>query len=143
MALQRYGAVNMEALIAEMDTWSLGSWLEKRAAIAALCEPALLRDRAHVEKVLAILDGVTASLVAGEDRRSDAFRALRQGLGYCWSVAVVAAPEPGRPLMERWFATDDRDVLWVMKDNLRKKRLAQMDAAWVRTWQERLGMVGA
>ena len=135
--------MDMEALIDEMDAWSQGSCLEKRAAIAAVCEPVLLRDRAHVEKVLAILDRVTQSLLTTQDRRSDAFRALRKALGYCWSVAIVAAPEVGRPLMERRFATEDRDVLWDMKENLRKKRLARMDAAWVRTWQERLGMAGA
>jgi hypothetical protein len=49
---------------------------------------------------------------------------LRQGLAYCWSVAVAAAPDEGRRLMERWMREDDRDVRWVMRQNLSKKRLA-------------------
>jgi hypothetical protein len=43
-------------------------------------------------------------------------------------------------MMERWFASDDKDVLWVMKENLRKKRLIRMDAQWVTTSKTRLGM---
>ena len=71
---------------------------------------------------------------------SDDFKTLRKGLGYCWSVAVAALPEEGRPMMERWLACDDKDVIWIMKQNLRKKRLARVDAAWVETWKRRLGI---
>jgi hypothetical protein len=63
---------------------------------------------------------------------------LRKGLGYCWSVAVAASPEEGKRMMERWFSSDDKDVLWVMKENLRKKRLARMDAEWVEEGKARL-----
>jgi len=60
---------------------------------------------------------------------------LRKGLGYCWSVAVAAFPEEGRKTMERWFASDDKDVIWIMKENLKKERLTRMDSAWVRKWK--------
>jgi hypothetical protein len=43
-------------------------------------------------------------------------------------------------VLERWFASDDKDVLWVMKENLKKKRLARMDAEWVAASKRRLGM---
>jgi hypothetical protein len=33
----------------------------------------------------------------------------------------------------------DRDVRWIMKENLKKKRLARVDAEWVAAWKERLG----
>jgi hypothetical protein len=131
MALQRWGAVEMGALLAEMERWSRGTPLEQRAAAAALCEPSLLREGTVVERVLAILDAITASVLDMEDRRSEAFRALRKGLGYCWSVAVAAQPQVGRPSMERWLASDHPDVRWIMRENLRKRRLARMDAAWV------------
>jgi len=65
---------------------------------------------------------------------------LRKGLGFCWSVATVALPKTGKKMMERWIANDDKDVLWVMKENLRKKRLTRMDAQWVATSKVRLGM---
>ena len=114
--------------------------LEQRAAVAALCEPDLLREEAQVERVFQILDTVTASLERVEDRRSEEFRVLRKGLGYCWSVAVAAFPEMGKIRMERWFESDDGDVRWVMKENLKKKRLARMDAEWVGMARKRLGL---
>jgi hypothetical protein len=138
MALQRYGAVDMDALLREMETWSKGSPLEQRAAAAALCEPSLLRDANHAERVLGILDQITASVTRVEERRSDEFRALRKGLGYCWSVAVAAHPEAGKAMLERWLTSDDPDVRWIMRRNLKKKRLARMDSAWVAACQDRL-----
>jgi hypothetical protein len=140
MALQRLGKVDMDSLLQEMEKWSEGNSLEKRAAAAALCEPSLLREEKHVERVLQILDEITASMQNVEDRRSDEFKALRKGLGYCWSVAVVALPGEGKKRMERWFSSDDKDVVWIMKQNLRKKRLTRMDAEWVEGWKVRLRM---
>jgi hypothetical protein len=81
-----------------------------------------------------------ASIEEYQDRKADEFQAFRKGMGYCWSVAVVALPEEGKSLMEKWFTSDDGDVLWIMKQNLRKKRLERMDAEWVRTWRTRFGM---
>ena len=140
MALQRLGAVDMDALLREMEQWSQGSFLEQRAAVAALCEPSQLCEQSQAERVLGLLDRVTTSMQRAGDRRSEEFRVLRKGLGYCWSVAVVAHPEAGKKRMERWFRSDDPDLLWVMKENLRKKRLARMDAAWVTAARKQLGI---
>jgi hypothetical protein len=140
MALQRLGAADMEALLQEMEGWSQGNPLEQRAAVAALCEPSLLREGSQIERVLDILDRVTDSMQAVADRRNEEFRVLRKGLGYCWSVAVAAHPEAGKKRMERWFLSEDPDVLWVMKENLRKKRLARMDADWVAEARQQLGI---
>ncbi len=131
MALQRWGRVDMPALLEEMRAWSQGDFLERRAAAAALCEPDLLRDEGAVGQVLAILDDITHSLTRARDRKDEGFKALRKGLGYCWSVAVAALPSEGKPAMQRWFASGDSDVRWVMRENLKKKRLERMDAAWV------------
>jgi hypothetical protein len=121
----------MERLIREMEAWSWGSLLEKRAAAAALCEPCLLGNERRAEKVLQILDEITDSLGAVEERKSKNYKALRKGLGYCWSVAVVANPGVGKPFMEKWMGSSDKDIVWIMKENLKKKRLARMDAEWV------------
>lgn len=138
MALQRWGAADMAALLDEMARWSDGSWLEQRAAAAGLCEPRLLADPAQVDRVLAILDRITANLAGSADRRSEGFKALRKGLSYCWSVAVAAHPHSGKAFMERWFASQDPDVRQVMRENLKKKRLERIDAAWVEEWLVRL-----
>jgi len=139
MALQRLGDVDMDALIRAMQTWSTGTPLEQRAAAAALCEPRLLSLPKHARAALHILDKITASVRKLENRKNEDFLALRKGLGYCWSVAVAALPDEGKRLMDKWLADTDRDVRWIMKENLKKNRLARVDAAWVKKWQSRVG----
>lgn len=134
MALQRFGAFDMDRLIHEMRGWASGTALEQRAAVAALCEPVLLTHPPHAREVLQVLDHVTASVKTAADRRAPEFLALRKGLGYCWSVAVSSLPAEGKPRMEQWFAESDKDVKWIMRENLKKRRLARMDAAWVEGW---------
>ncbi len=132
MALQRLGDADMSALIQAMKTWSTGTPLEQRAAAAALCEPRLLGQAKHARAALRILDKITASLRKVEDRKSEDYLALRKGLGYCWSVAVAALPDEGKPAMEKWLADTNPDVRWIMKENLKKNRLARADASWVK-----------
>jgi hypothetical protein len=139
MALQRWGDADMDALLREMESWGAGDPLEQRAAAAALCEPRLLHAERHAAQVLQILDRITASVQGREERTSDEFKALRKGLGYCWSVAVAALPAKGKPAMERWFSSGDRDVRWIMRENLKKDRLARMDAEWTERWIAKLG----
>jgi hypothetical protein len=134
MALQRWGDADMDRLVVEMQSWCQGTPLEQRAAAAGLCEPRLLKQPQHARAVLQILDQITASIERLEDRRSEDFQALRKGLGYCWSVAVVALPAEGKTLMEKWLAAPDKDIQWIMKENLKKNRLARMDAGWVKKW---------
>jgi len=131
MALQRWGDADVHGLLMEMTRWGKGSLLERRAAVAALCEPGLLEQQAVALQVLQLLDQVSADIMDVEDRHCDDFIALRKGLGYCWSVAVVAAPEQGMRMMERWIESKDKDIRWVMKQNLGKKRLQRLDPEWV------------
>ncbi|MFN8471873.1 MAG: hypothetical protein U0822_06735 [Anaerolineae bacterium] len=138
MALQRWGAADMAGLVAEMEDWAAGSRLEQRAAVAALAEPPLLRNPAHAAPVLGIFDHVTASLSGAADRRTDDFRVLRQALGYAWSVVAVAFPDPGLARMERWMASLDPDIRWVMRENLKKSRLTRLDAAWVEQAKDKM-----
>jgi len=135
MALQRLGKVDMQRLLQEMDVWSGGNWLEKRAAAAALAEPVLLKNEKEAVEVLRILDIITISMQNTADAKSNDFKVLQKGLSYCWSVAVVAAPRQGKPLMEKWLASADSNIRRVMQENLKKNRLARMDAAWVERWQ--------
>jgi hypothetical protein len=134
MALQTIGDADVHAALAVAEEWSKGDWLEQRAAAAGLCEPRLLRQPTTAMHVLAILDRITGNLASSTDRRSDDYRTLRQGLAYCWSVAVAALPEAGKPAMEKWLGCEDRDVQWVMRENLKKNRLVRADPAWVEHW---------
>jgi 3-methyladenine DNA glycosylase AlkC len=131
MALQRLGDTHMSRLLREMERWSEGNFLEMRAAAASLCEPRLLKQKEDAKKTLVLLDRITASISTANDRKTDEFRALKKSMGYCWSVAVAANPAAGMPLMEHWFSTTDKDIRWVMRENLKKKRLERMNAGWV------------
>ena len=139
MALQRWGDADMAGLLAALADWAAGSPWEQRAAAAALCEPRLLRDPAHAAATLRILDAITATIPGAVERRTDAFKTLRQGLAYCWSVAVAALPDAGKPLMEKWLTSSDPDIRWIMRENLKKNRLVKMDAGWVAVWVGKTG----
>jgi hypothetical protein len=54
-----------------------------------------------------------------------------RGLPYGWSVAVVGCPAVGKPLLEKWLHSDDHDVVWLSRENLKKVRLKRMDPRWV------------
>ena len=139
LGLQEYGRASLASLLQVMEGWSRGTLLERRAVVAALCEPGLLRERAHASRVLDILDDITGSILIERDRRSEAFRVLRKGLAYGWTVAVAAQPSIGKPRMGRWSRSEDADVRWIMRQNLKKKQLLRMDEAWVRAQMEVLG----
>ena len=40
--------------------------------------------------------------------------------------------------MEKWLANSDKDIRWIMKENLTKARLVRMDADWVTRWRAKL-----
>ena len=138
MALQYIGDQDMKWLLKEMRVWCRGNWYEKRAVAAALAEPRLLKDPMVVSEVIKIFDQITTDVELAGHPKDEAFKVLRQGMGYCWSVAVSALPREGKPIMEKWIASKNPNIQWVMKENLKKNRLTKMDATWVKTCQARL-----
>ena len=56
---------------------------------------------------------------------------------------MAAAPETAGPafeaLVERAAASGDRDLRWIVRENLRKRRLMRLDPHWVAALQARLG----
>ena len=139
--LQLVGDQDMDLLLKEMQVWSKGNWYEQRAVAAALAEPRLLKQSKHAKKVLKVLDNITASMEKAEGSNDEGFKVLRQGMGYCWSVAIAALPEVGKPIMEKWLDSQDKDICWMMKENLKKNRLIKMDADWVKACNMKLEKV--
>jgi len=132
MALQRLGAADGQGLLRVARMWSADpDPLVQRAVVAALCEPANLRDPDVAAAVVEVLGAITASLRARTSRRDDAVRVLRQALGYGWSVAIVAAPAAGTAAFDRLAADDDPDIRWIVRENLGKSRLVALDPDWV------------
>ena len=132
MAVQRACDGDPEAGFQLAEGWAADpDPLVRRAAVASLCEPRLLRDKAFALRGLRVVDRATQSVrrsPAGE-RRDPALRTLRQALGYGWSVVIAAAPTEG--LLEfRLIESDgDRDVAWIVRENKKKARFARAVAA--------------
>jgi hypothetical protein len=132
MALQRAADDAPVRTIEIVERWATDtSPLVRRAAVAAVCEPRLLRDAAFARRALALVDRVTADLAAAPpgDRRSAAGRTLRQALGYGWSVVVAAIPAEGLPLFQRLETNPDADIAWIVRENRKKTRLQRVLAA--------------
>ncbi|MBE0696444.1 MAG: hypothetical protein IH586_05925 [Anaerolineaceae bacterium] len=131
IALQIFGDYNINRMIDIVRGMAKGTAYEQRAAAAAICEPRLLGKPEHAKAALEVLDEITQSMLSREDRTSDEFKALRKGLAYCWSVAVAALPDTGKVRFTAWVRTPDKDIRWVLRENLKKNRLKKIDPDWV------------
>jgi hypothetical protein len=123
MGLQ-YLMANNIACLEMLETWiSDDRWLVVRAVVAGVAEPSLLRDERIAMTALEIHKRIVARIMGSSERRSDEFRTLRQALGYSLSVVVSALPREGFEYMRQLAPSNDRDVRWIVKENLGKKRL--------------------
>jgi hypothetical protein len=137
--LQRLLALQTEVSLNTLEAWvAPGEWLEMRAAAAAVAEPALLEDRETALAALQLHKRIVPHVLRAEDRRAEPFRVLRKGLGYTLSVVVRALPEEGFGLMAELIESDDPDILWIVKQNLSKKRLSRVFPADVALLKGRL-----
>jgi hypothetical protein len=128
MALQAIGEDDPAALQEIVTRWMPETdWLQKRAIAAGLAHPPLLGDAAFALFCLSVADQLMESVAgAGRGVRThEDFRVLRQGLGYALSVYAAGLPEAGFPLLTKWAASKDPDARWIIRENLKKKRLAE------------------
>ncbi|MBN1813468.1 MAG: hypothetical protein JXA14_16645 [Anaerolineae bacterium] len=126
MALQRLIASRRQETLDALRPWAAsGSPLEMRAAAAGAAEPALIENDETARAALALHQTIFDRVLETEERKSDEFKALRKGLGYTLSVVVQALPEEGFALIYALAATQDKDVLWIVKENLKKNRLVK------------------
>jgi hypothetical protein len=98
-----------------------------RACLAAVSETALLTSARVVASAL-IMQRVALEylhmLPTTERKHTDA-RVLRQALGYTLSVVTAASPDDGFALMCEIATWNDLDINWVLRENLKKRRLAR------------------
>jgi hypothetical protein len=126
MALQRLIAARPQETLNALKLWATeGSSLEMRAAAAGVAEPALLKDTATARAALELHEAIFDRMPELDDRKSAEFKALRKGLGYTLSVVVQASPKEGFALIRQLVATQDKDVLWIVRENLKKNRLVK------------------
>lgn len=123
--LQRLLAERPEDTLRRLEEWATpGSPLEMRAAAASVAEPSILENEEIAVASLHLHDRIFGRILGWAGRKSETFGVLRKGLGYTLSVVVAAIPEEGFEFMERLVASRDPDVLWIVKQNLKKRRLA-------------------
>ena len=127
MGLQRLLARKWSPTIHRLRRTALDIGPEEwRALVAGIAEPDLLADSDHALDALDMHYTALSYLrrLPESSRRSDRVRTLRKALGYTVSVVIAATPEAGFPLLHTWLAWNDPDVRWVIKENLKKKRLS-------------------
>jgi len=101
-----------------------GNPLEMRAAAAAVAEPLLLNEDSFITAALDLHRRIFTEVLKFDSRKSEAFRVLRKGLGYTLSVVVRALPDAGFAYLESLAGEHDPDVIWIIRENLKKHRLA-------------------
>lgn len=126
-SLQRLAKTDGDRFRTTVAEWAGSSDpLVQRAAVAAVCEPPLLKDPPNAALALETCEVVTAAFLRRSDRRTDAERVLRKALGYGWSVAVAALPHPGLDRFAALEKVDDPDAKWIVAENRKKARLARL-----------------
>lgn len=128
MAVQRLGDEDFPGLLELVAAWLADpSALVQRAAVAAICEPRLLRAPDAAAAAVAACSRATRNLLElpVEARRRPDARTLRQALGYCWSVAIAADPDAGLPVFLA-LTGDDPDLTWIVRTNRGKARLRNL-----------------
>lgn len=129
MALQRLGEADRGRLLQIVSDWVEDpDPLVQRAAVAAICEPRLITEPSAAAAAIGACPRATDLLRArpAGTRGLPGVRSLRQALGYGWSVGVAADPEPGLAAFDALRGIPDPDVCWIVRENLKKKRLRRL-----------------
>lgn len=101
------------------------NFLEKRAIIAALAHPPILKDRDVALYSLKVSEGIMDGIagLSSDELKSEPFKVLSKGLEYALSVFVAYAPEEGFDMLRRFAAVPHKDIKRIIKSNLGKARI--------------------
>ena len=124
MALQSMIEEQPKKTLKELSHWVEDKdWLVMRAIAAGVAEPALLKDEETAHAAFELHKQILSRIAVAGERKSSEFKTLRQGLGYSLSVVVREVPQEGFAYMRQLASQKDADVLWIVKENLKKNRL--------------------
>jgi|UniRef100_A0A7C3I3I5 hypothetical protein len=138
MGIQEISVNKMKETLKNITKLINGNCFEKRAVVAGLCEPKLLKEEETATSVLKVLNEIT-EVLDHNNKLSDEEESLRKALGYGWSVAIVHAPENGKKMLEMLLKEKKgKHIKWIIKENLKKNRLIKMDIDWVKEMENRL-----
>lgn len=128
IAFQRMLEMTPEETSVCLRMWaSEGNCWQQRASLAAIAEPTLMNDEALREAAFDMQQVIVRRFhaIPLSERKREDVRVLRQAMGYTLSVITAALPEQGFALMRQCAAWDDADINWILRENLKKKRLAK------------------
>ena len=117
---------------------SKDQWFSMRAVVTGVAEPNLLQNDRIKRQALELHKKVLTQVKMCKNRKSEEFRILRKGLAYSLSVVVQAIPEEGFEYLKELVTSQDRDILWILKQNLKKNRLIKNFPSKVRIISKQL-----
>ncbi|MCL6459272.1 MAG: hypothetical protein K6T85_14820, partial [Gorillibacterium sp.] len=131
MGLQRIAEADFEPVRTYFSLWQANANdLEKRAFLATLAHPPILKDEQIARYSLEMSDDILSRIPAlsKASRRAGDFAVLSKGLQYALSVFVVALPDEGFNLLKKYARLHDPDLTKIIRSNLSKSRLTKKHA---------------
>lgn len=121
MAEKDFGAVKeiFDSLYPESN------FLEKRAIIAALAHPPILKESDVALYSLKISENIMDGIAAlkPDELKSEGFKVLSKGLEYALSVFAAYAPDEGFRVLKAFAALPHEDIKRIIRSNLGKARI--------------------
>lgn len=131
MGIQELLIIKTKEVLNILDEWSLKNERYKRCIIAGLCEPKNLENKYILDSAFKYLNMFTNDYNSYTSKLSEDQKILRKALGYAWSVAIVADCNKGKSLFVKLLDSDNKNIRWIVKNNLKKNRLKKIDVEWV------------
>ncbi len=128
MGFQYIAEMEFEPVRLYFTKWYMDSnYLEKRAFLAALAHPPILKNKDIVRFSLRMSDDILKDIITSgdESRKTEEFSVLSKGLQYCISVFTAELPEEGFQLLKNYACYKDKDIRKIIKANLSKTRLTK------------------
>ncbi len=124
MALQFMLDKYPEFIIKHFEEWiKTENYLELRAIAAAYADPNLLKQRIISQNGLKAHRKIFDIILKSKNRKSEEFKTLRQALGFTFSLIAVVHSPNAFGVMKKLIELNDKDVDWIIKENMKKKRL--------------------
>lgn len=101
------------------------NFLEKRAFLAALAHPPILKNRDVALYSLGISEDIMKQAMAfsADELKSEGYKVLSKGLEYALSVFIAHAPEEGFEMLKAFAPCPQKHIKRIIKSNLNKARL--------------------
>lgn len=139
MAIQDLIEVRPEAIIATLQAWiHEDSYLLHRAVVAGVAEPRFVKNREIARLALDLHKTILKKVEHEPDKRDTDYQVLVKGLCYTLSVIIAGIEVEGFAYLETLITTEHPIIRKIVRENLKKKRLTQINAKKVNELQQRL-----